>query len=675
MAIIGSILTVPGWVPILGWAILAVLVVHETVYSVRHLTCKPNQCECSLRHKLLAGLPLHGKTVTDATFFRKAQKVTVQEHVGPWLKLPGWKRRLYSTGPVVAIAALMIDLPLTAAVLMAVAVLLVVRRVTRARRLVRRAFGWVARQYRVAWNKVMPERLHTEHLAHLWARLPLWLRKPRHRNRVQTMSMLLAPVTGIASSAVEAGITWTPDYVDTEPGEVVARWKLPRGFRATGGEKNQAQEVWQSRIGLALTFSWETQDVDEPMLVMRRALEMPSKVYLNDVLAKLDKLDDSKTAIGVDDQGNLGCWSWNTENPHGVINAGSRHGKTELNKCLVGQILRKGGGVTYIDPKETSIQGMEGIPGLILLNDPGDIPAMWEGIAKFRKLMDSRRKERMADPTAVSRWNRQLLVLEEVNQFSEMSDEVWEELDEETPGYEGTMLWKPKRAKKVPPVWRHVKAIAWQAAAFKMHLMVDGQDVQATVLKGARNSLGMRLLGGYLPQQWKFLVGTTPVPPAPPIKGRWCLVNGSEQTWLQGIVASLDPDESSQLWRDYAWGDRRLDGAQPVDGPAVHVGTVLGARAASNLSDLHKDTARTVLLGQREAMKLSTMLERGLIPGMTADPEGRNLAKLLKWRNRWGDFPKRADIEGPAHLYYHDEVAECVLNHRPDLQQQEDDAA
>ena len=266
---------------------------------------------------------------------------------------------------------------------------------------------------------------------------------------------------------------------------------------------------------------------------MRRAREMPSKVYLSDVMERVEALPEDKTAIGVDDQGGLVCWKWSSENPHGVINAGSRHGKSELNKFLISQILRKGGGVTYIDPKEISIQGMEGVPGLTLLNDPGDIPAMWEGVAAFRKLMDVRRRERAADPTAVSRWNRQMLVLEEVNQFSEQSDEVWEDLEEEDPLYEGTMLWKPKRAKKVPPVWRHVKAIAWQGAAFKMHLIVDGQDVQATVLKGVRNSLGMRLLGGYLPNQWKYLVGTTPVPPAPPIKGRWCLVNGADQTWVQ----------------------------------------------------------------------------------------------------------------------------------------------
>jgi hypothetical protein len=151
-------------------------------------------------------------------------------------------------------------------------------------------------------------------------------------------------------------------------------------------------------------------------------------------------------------------------------------------------------------------------------------------------------------------------------------------------------------------------------------------------------------------------------------------VNGAEQTWLQGIVGSLDPDESSKIWRDYARAGRRLDGTQPAGEATVLVGTVHGEVQRVNLSDLHKDTPwtppGTVGLGQREALKLSTMLERGLIPGMDADPEGRNLATLLKWRSRWPDWPERRGIDGPAHLYFADEVTECVLNHRPELRQE-----
>jgi hypothetical protein len=531
--------------------------------------------------------------VWDSTFLREGRKVmTATGHASPFQKLAGWEKRAWRTLPVLAAAAWFASALLFAAAAAALAALIgyrLLRRRTRAGR---------------------------------WLRRQLLRLRPHKGTRVQSMAAAMATITGTAAGSVKPGIRWNPDYATAEPGGHVATWgEWPPGFKANGKEKAAVEDLWRSRVGFDLVFDWSRTSALEPEVVMTRSRELPRLVLLRDVMDRLDELDDSKTAIGLDDQGGLGCWDWRLENPHGVINAGSRHGKTELNKCLVAQVLRKGGGVTYIDPKETSIQGMEGTPGLTLLNDPGDIPAMWEGIRAFRQLMDSRRKERMADPTAVSRWSRELLVLEEVNQFSEMSDEVWEELEEEIPGYEGTMLWKPKRAKKVPPVWRHIKAIAWQAAAFKMHLMVDGQDVQATVLKGARNSLGMRLLGGYLPQQWKFLVGTTPVPPAPPIKGRWCLVNGAEQTWLQSIVASLDPDESSVIWRDYARNGRRMDGSVPVTGPVTGPFTVTSngtVSAGQDVDDVRALGPVTSGDPRRLLVSLAEAVAAGFTPGATA---------------------------------------------------------
>lgn len=350
---------------------------------------------------------------------------------------------------------------------------------------------------------------------------------------------------------------------------------------------------------------------------MTRARQMRPIVFLHDVLGKLDALDDSKAGVGLTDQDELGCWNWADENPHGAMNAGSRHGKTEINKCLVAQIIRKGGGVTYIDPKEISLQGMEGIPRLILRNDPGDIPAMWEAIADFRHLMDARRIERARHgKDAVAGWNRQMLVLEEVNQFSEQSDDFWEDLPEEEEGFLGTELWKPRRAKKTPRVWRHVKAIAWQGAAFKMHVFVDGQDVQATVLKGVRNSLGMRLLGAYQPSQWKFLVGTTPVPPAPNHKGRFCLVRGGEQTWLQAILGDLDPDRSSAIWRDYAMGGQLSAVAVPLVTGGAPV--TYHVDSSGQVSPVNGKSVKPVTADPRGVLvSLADAVKGGLTPGAT----------------------------------------------------------
>jgi hypothetical protein len=648
------VIVVPGFLPYLGWAILAVLMAHEAVYSVRHLTCKPNQCDCPLRHKLLAGKPLHGKTVTDATYFRKAQKVTVQEHVGPWLKLPGWKRRLYSTGPVLAIAALMIDLKVAGAILGALTVLLIVRRAARVRRLVRRALNWTTARLRTAWDKRAPERLRTDHLGRLWARLPLWLRSPRHRNRVQTMGMLLADITGAASSTTEAGIEWNPDYASTEPGEHVARWVLPRGFKATAGEKGQAQDVWKSRIGFDMTFTWNLA-ADEPYLDMTRAREMPSIVYLHDVLERVEALPDSKTAIGLDDQDNLVCWDWLAENPHGMVVAGSRHGKTELNRSMTAQVVRKGGRVGGVDCKRISFQGLEGVPGFTLRNDPRNIRAMWELVEEFHDEMEHRSEERLKDKTAeFPRW---LLIFEEVNQFSAMTDDWWEEMEAEDPRDEGTLFWKPKRGKKTPRVWRWVKSLCWEGAEFGMHVIVDGQDGEFQALKGVRNVLGMRLLGGYQPQQWKNCVGTTPVPEAPSTKGRFCLVSGG-QTWVQALCAHKDKNESAAIWRDFARAGRRMDGSQP-DGTVAVAGEKTRTVFVSDLGEQGGVvvTALRQAPPEPETLKLSEILDRGLLPGMT-------LAGLRAASLRWDDFPEPTGKDGPANTYDPEAVVACVRAHR-----------
>jgi hypothetical protein len=532
---------------VLGLLILGLLLVHEAWWGFKHLTCKPAHCDCSLPHKFLAGLPLHGHVVTDATYWRPAAKdLTQSKTTGPWLKLPGWKRRLIRTGPLVAAAGVLVSWLLAAAVLAVLLPFLAAAFSGRARRRLRRVLSWA----RAGW---------------LLGRL-------RHRDRVQTMGMLLSTVTGTSSSSVEKGVTWNPDYSNAKPGEEVARWVLPRGFKATSGEKSLAQEVWQSRIGFQLTFSWETQDTDEPELVMRRAREMPTKVYLHDVLEKVEALPDHKTAIGLDDQGNLVCWDWKCENPHGLIVAGSRHGKTELNRSITAQVVRKGGRVGGVDCKRISFQGLEGVPGFELRNNPRNIRGMWELIRDFYDEMERRSEERERNPTAeFPRW---LLIMEEVNQFSAMTDDWWEEMEPENEADRDTLFWKAKRGKKTPRVWRWIKSLCWEGAEFGMHVIADGQDGEFQALKGVRNVLGMRLLGGFQPQQWKSCVGTTPVPEAPSTKGRFCLVAGG-QTWVQALLGHEDKNESAAIWRDFARAGRRMDGTAPVTERSVtyHVDT------------------------------------------------------------------------------------------------------
>jgi hypothetical protein len=607
----------PDGLRVLGVLILGVLVVYEVVYVVRHLMCPPAHCRCPVPHKFLAGLPLHGHVVTDATYWRAAAKdLTQAKTVGPWLKMPGWKRRAWRTAPLLAAGGALISPVLAGTVACAVLVYV--------------AAAWAAR--RTGWRGSLLKGAASRVAARLPGRLVRMLRF-RHRGRVQTMGMLLASITGTASSSVEAGVTWNPDYTTAKPGDEVARWVLPRGFKATGGEKSSAAEVWQSRIGFGLTFSWQL-DVDEPVLVMKRAFQLPALVYLHEVLEKVRALPEHKTAIGVDDRGNLICWDWKTENPHGLLNAGSRHGKTETELAMVAQVLEKGGRVTYVDVKRVSIHGLAGVPRLTLADDPRDMVGMWLTIDKWGQKLDQRIDDRTKDPTC--EFDRDLLVLEEVNQFSEMCDEFWENWPEEDEEWKDTILWKPKRAKKTPPIWRVVKKGVWEGAFAKMNVLIAGQNIEAQTVKGIRNSIGMRLMGGYQPQNWKALVGTTPIPAAPPTKGRWCMINGSSQTWVQALIADLDANESARIWRDYARAGRRMDGTAPVTSFAV---TGAGEITAAGQSDATDRThgynsgsatadPRGVLVGLAEAV------EREFAPGATVQA-----LRMDRHRSDKGELP------------------------------------
>lgn len=597
--------------------------------------CHETRCRCSLPQRWFTGRSLNGHRVWDSTFWREGTKTLPGVvDASPFQRLPGWERRTWRTLPVVAAVAWLVSCARSpsqrawltlalacAAALIAVAAFRCLRRTKSGRRLLGR------------------------------------LR--RHRSgRLEPMAQKMATVTGTSPHSLKDGIIWTPDYANTKPGDVVARWTdWPHDFKASRGERAQIEALWTARLGFAVVFAWKT-DIDEPEMVMTRAFEFPPIVYLHEVLEKVDALPEDKTAIGVDDQGHLVCWDWGSESPHGLLNAGSRHGKTETEEGMVCQVLRKGGKSTYVDVKRTSVQGLKGLPGLRLLDNPRDMAAMWLAIAEWGADLDDRIDARTIDPTV--EFCRDLLVLEEVNQFSEMCDEFWESWPEEDEQWRGTVLWKPKHAKRTPPIWRVVKHGVWEGAFVKKNVLIAGQNIEAQVVKGVRNSIGMRLLGGYQPQNWKALVGTTPIPPAPPQKGRWCLINGSTQTWVQALIADLDPIASAAIWRDYARACRRIDGtpgaayqvdlAGQVTPVTVTAGPVSDIRGELSVqrSDLHQYPGVLASLGHSYGSgpgraTLAELVDSGVIL--------RTLPAAQRNSTRDPDHPQPVGRRGNAHLY------------------------
>lgn len=651
--------TVAGALPIPGYLGMAIVVLHEAWFGVRHaFKCNHHvKCVCPATSRFLTGRTFHGHVVTDATYWRRSNNVkTADGHCSAFQKLPGFQRHLARTGPVLAVFGAMVSPVLTVALVVPAAVGWVLL-TGPGRRVIWWAWGPAWRwSCRVAWTRLggLVARVVPGPVAEWSGRLLEDRGLPKrltehHGARVQDLAQGLASITGTSPASVKRAIEWNPGYAAVEQGGLIARWYLPRGFKASSKEQASVNELWQGRVGLEVEPRWLTAEA-RPHVNFIRARSLPDIVYLEDYAADLAKLPSNKIGVGLDDQGEVVCQDWDVENPHSLVVAGSRHGKTELNRSKTAQVTRKGGHVAAADCKRISFQGLEGIPGFDLRNNPRDIRAMWELIRGSYEEMDRRAEERERNPTAEFKpW---VSCIEELGQFSEMTGDWWDELEFEDPRDAGTLFFK-RRGRKIPRVWRYIKSLCFEGAEFNMHVDIDGQDGDHQYLKGLKPVLGLRILGGFQDNQWLNCVGTRPPPKAPEIKGRFCLVNGSKQTWFQAFVGSLDKLESAAIWRDYARAGRRLDGSTPVTGPFTVTGdgTIHGAengRSARSVTTLAAEPV-TDLSTPRS---LLAIVRAFILPDGSAE-EQKKLTQVLRqdrYRSDRGELPGDLVFPEPAEI-------------------------
>ncbi len=607
-----------------GYLGMAVVVLHEAWYGVRHaFKCNHHvKCECPASSRFLTGRTFHGHVVTDGTYWRRSNNVkTADGHCSAFQKLPGFQRHLARTGPVLAVFGGMVS-PVLTVMLVVPAVVGWVLLTGPGRRVIWWAWGPAWRwSCRVAWTRLggLVARVVPKPVADWSGRLLEDRGLPKrltehHGARVQDMAQALASITGTSAAAVKRAIEWNPGYAAAEQGATVAKWHLPRGFKGDSREQAKANELWQGRVGFELTPQWNLADA-RPHVNFIRARSLPDIVYLEEYAPYLAKLPPWQIGLGLDDMGELVCLDWKTENPHHLTVAGSRIGKTELNRSKVAQVTRKGGLVAGADCKRISFQGLEGIPGFELQNNPRNIRGMWELVRRSYDVMEARAEERENNPTA--EFDPYLLCIEELGQYSSMTDDWWEELEFEDPRDAGSLFFKRRNNRKTPRVWRYIKSMCFEGAEFEMHVDISGQDGDHQYLKGVKPVLGLRLLGGYQDNQWINCVGTRPVPQAPDIKGRFCLVNGRKQTWFQAFVGHLDKLESAAIWRDYARADRRMDGTVPVSGPfsATSNGTISAGQHVGGVS--HGKPVNLVTDPRGVLVSLADAVKQGIVPGAT----------------------------------------------------------
>ncbi len=441
----------------------------------------------------------------------------------------------------------------------------------------------------------------------LW-RCVLAVRLWRHRRTLERpLAAALAPFLGVAPRTVEAGLSVEPGFEDAAGGEHVAAVELPDHWAAVPDQKARVEQVIHARLGVDLKHAWRTSAY--PMVLnVTRAPTPPAMVRWAEVLDEIEACPPGKVLLGVDPAGVIRYGDLQLDDPHWAVNAGSRRGKTTLLLSTAVQTLRQAAavelppgapecareGVTGVDPKRVSLDALAGVPGVELYNDPRDIEGMWAGIAAFRQLMEDRVDAYQADRT--TEFRRRLLIIDEVNQCSAMWDHHWRQAGN----------------KGVPPVWDDIATVAWMGAQFRCNIMVVGQRLDGPTLKGLRDSFGVRLLAGYTPQQYAFLVGLPPYPRPQRPRGRFLLFEGGELSWLQLVYG-----EPGEL-RDYAMAGR--------------VGAADLARGGS-----HGTVTDAALVGLREAV------ERGVLRC--------SLDAARRARADDPAFPQPRETHGQEHLY------------------------
>lgn len=368
------------------------------------------------------------------------------------------------------------------------------------------AYGWhshpgatLAAGLALAGGLALLECWHLVNLAKAW----------RHRRHVlHPMAAAIGPLLGVIPQTAHTLIHLPRTYGKVTDGEI-GHVRLPDAFRASPDERKAVEHLVSSRLPVEIETRWLT--AMTPMrLQINAAPKPPEMVRFSELRAEMDACQPGDIVIGLDRRRQVYRGSFRTADPHWGFSCASGRGKSAFLQMVCSQVLHQDSAatVTGVDPKMESLDPLIGVPGVRVANNPRDVPAMWQAIADFRAEMDRRMDQRAADPTA--EFPLALLVVDEVNQFSAMTGAVWREL-------------KERGQPAIAPVWMEVASILWQGRAFNCHLIMVGQrlDNHATGGIGLRDSLGLRGLAGFTPQQWMMLVGTTPVPRSQRPRGRW----------------------------------------------------------------------------------------------------------------------------------------------------------
>jgi len=481
--------------------------------------------------------------------------------------------------------------------------------------------------------------------------------------------------------------------------------RLPSTFRGSELERQQVTELINSRLPGEWVgrYSFTGEEctavyTHKPPATPKVEPECPEMVDFFDpeVQDAIAACAVGEVVLGRDQHHNIVTRRLDGETPHWALSVGTGGGKSTFNVSVAVQLIAQGFHIIVADVKRSSVKPLEGIPGVYIYNDPSNPQDMRAAIEWFKEEIDARSYVKNRNPEI--EFPGLLLLIEESNEFADVSREWWDDNRKTSKDEFGPA------DRAADPIWGEVASAARLGRFVRGNILAVFQDLRDQALggKGLRNLFRLKFMGNYNVNQWKNVIGTTPVPESVDKAGRMMIVEGNSHIWVQTLYGP-----GSDL-HDWAMQRRQEQGFDPAAGLFGTPPERSAERLPSLLRGLSRDDAASGPLRASEggledetAGRLShngpgvTALDGDvtasrdrlrLIPGEggqepaddpTAPPELLPLAEvarrvgpdqgvpkydtLRQHKARRDDFPKGIEINGKEHFT----VAQIVAYYTP----------
>ncbi|MFJ2478015.1 hypothetical protein ACIOWI_34470 [Streptomyces sp. NPDC087659] len=420
---------------------------------------------------------------------------------------------------------------------------------------------------------------------------------------------------------------WLPELLAADDARIVVR--LPWDFRGSEAEKDNVTALINSRVpgewvGRFIFTGEHAKAVythKPPPKPKEPEPECPERVgfFDPDIQEAIANCKKGEIVVGKDPFGRIIIKKLDGETPHWALSVGTGGGKSAFCHMVIAQLIRQGYHIMAADVKRVSVDIYIGVPGVYVYNDPMNPQDMRAGIEWAVEEISARSAIAEADKSA--EFPGLLILIEEANEFADVSREWW---DENRKSKDDEFGAKDRAADSI---WGTVASGARLGRHVHGNILAIFQDLRDQALggKGLRNLFRLKLMGNFTVNSWKNVIGTTPVPESVDKAGRMMVVEGNSQYWVQTCFA--EPEEL----RDWAIEQREAIGFDPAAGLWGTAPKPSPKRLPRLLQGVSRDKLPEGLRGASEGglsgenAGHGVTLDLGVTPGVTPQRDGLRL--------------------------------------------------